>query len=183
MTNSAPRRLAAAALLALAVACADDTAAPAAAPILEVPSGAVQAAIQQEAQTPDGLTTLVVRVVSNGLSVSSYQGVVRFAPGSLELVETKTPAPRSAETHILNVEGFADGAIRFAALTASEFLDAKSTSGTEAFRFTVRALRPIQDAHIVVTLDVVGTDVGSAVAASRVLASPGVQNAAGQIIR
>jgi hypothetical protein len=38
----------------------------------------------------------------------------------------------------------------------------------------VRVLRPVEQSNLVATLDVVGTDVGAAVGADRMLASPGV---------
>jgi hypothetical protein len=172
-----PRRFAAAGILVALVACQDETIAPPReAPVISVPSGAVQALIQQEATTPDGLITFVVRVLANNVSVSSYQGTVTFAPGSFELIEKGTPSG-SGMTAVLNTDTFAEGRIRFAGLTPTQFDSIASASGVEAFRFTVRALRPVEESNLLATLDVVGTDVGAAVGADRLLASPGVMAA------
>src|SRR4026207_498373 len=111
------RRVAAPGLLVLRAACQDEAMPPPReARIVSVPLGAVQAVIQQEPTTPDGLVTFVVRVLSNNLTVSSYQGTVSFAPGSFELVE-KRSATGSGLTAVLNADAFAEGRIRFAALT------------------------------------------------------------------
>ena len=169
-----PRRFALAACLLLLVACQDETIAlPREEPIITVPSGAVQALIQQEAATADGLVTFVVRVLANDVTISSFQGTVSFAPGSFELVDKKT-ATGSGMTAVLNAEAFAEGHMRFAALTPTQFDSIAGGSGVEAFRFTVRPLRAVEEAHLVATLDVVGTDAGAAVGADRMLASPGV---------
>jgi hypothetical protein len=166
------RRLAFVAPMVVLVACQDETIAPPReAPVISVPSGAVQALIQQEAATPDGNVTFVVRVLANNLTISSFQGTVTFAPGSFELVDKRTPA---GVTAVLNADGFSEGRLRFAALTPTQFDSIASGSGVEAFRFTVRPLRPVEDAHLLATLDVAGTDVGAALGAERMLASPGV---------
>ena len=170
-----PRRAALAASLVLLVACQDETISPPReAPIISVPSGAVQAVIQQEATTPDGLVTFVVRVLANNLTISSFQGTVTFNPGSFELVDKKTPAGSGGITAVLNADKFAEGQMRFAALTPTQFDSIAAGSGIEAFRFTVRPLRAVSDANLVATLDVAGTDVGASIGADRMLASPGV---------
>lgn len=174
------RRFAAVGFLVLFAACQqDETSSPprtTTPPISEVPSGAVQAMIQQSVDTTGGLTTFVVRVRANDVTVSSYQGTVSFTPGAFELVDKKTPNAGGAVA-VLNTDGFAQGRIRFGALTPTQFDSIATASGVEAFRFTVRALRPVGEANLVATLDVVGTDVGAAVGADRMLASPGVMKA------
>jgi hypothetical protein len=168
------RRLAVASSMALLVACQDETISPPReAPIIAVPSGAVQAVIQQEPATTDGLVTFVVRVLANNLTVSAFQGSVTFAPGSFELVEKRTPAGPGGMT-VLNAEGFAEGRIRFGSLTATQFDSIAVGSGIEAFRFTVRPLRPVGESNLLATLEVVGTDMGATVGADRMLASSGV---------
>jgi hypothetical protein len=169
-----PRRFAVATSMVLLAACQDENIAPTReAPLIAVPSGAAQAVIQQEATTADGLVTFVVRVLANNLTVSSFQGTVAFAPGSFELVDKRTPAGAGGIT-VLNADGFADGRIRFGALTTTQFDSITVGNGVEAFRFTVRPLRPVQESNLVATLDVVGTDVGATIGADRMLASPGV---------
>jgi hypothetical protein len=88
-------------------------------------------------------------------------------------VEKTTPAG-GGMTAVLNTEKFGEGQIRFAALTPTQFDSITSGSGVEAFRFTVRPLKPTSESGIVATLDVVGTDVGAALGAERMLGSRGV---------
>lgn len=174
MPFDSSRRYAVAASLALLVACQDETIAPPReAPIISVPTGAVQAVIQQEATTADGLVTFVVRVLANNLTVSSFQGTVTFAPGSFELVDKKTPTT-GGMTAVLNAEAFAEGRIRFAALTPTQFDSISVGAGVEAFRFTVRPLRAVEESNLVASLDVAGSDVGASIGADRMLGSQGV---------
>jgi len=142
---------------------------------VNLPHGSVQAAVVADTSARDGSVTYIVRVLARDVVVSSYQGVVTFAPGALTLVSTSTPTGQAGETYVLNPEGFAQGRIRFAALTTTSFGGAATGDGVEAFRFTVRPYNPASQSGVTATLDVVGTDVGRAVAPDRVLASPGVQ--------
>jgi hypothetical protein len=169
-----PRRLMAAGSLLLLAACQDETISPPReAPIINVPAGAVQAVIQQESATEDGLVTFAVRVLSNDLTVSSFQGTVTFAPGSFELVSNET-RPGTGMTAVLNTNKFAEGRITFAALTPTKFDSISAGGGIEAFRFTVRPLKAVSEANLVATLDVVGTDLGAAIGADKMLSSRGV---------
>jgi hypothetical protein len=142
--------------------------------ISSVPPGVVQSAIQQEATAPDGSITFSVRVLSNQVGVSAYQGAVTFAPGAFELVSADPPANAGAEGHIINTEGFAAGRIRFAAFTPTSFRETTSGDGVEALRLTVRPLRPVDDANLVASLDVVSGETGMSVQASRVQPSSGI---------
>ena len=141
-----------------------------------LPHGSVQAAVLADTTAGDGSITFIVRVMARDVVVSSYQGVVTFTPGAFTLVSTSTPAGLAGETYVLNPTGFAEGRIRFAALTTTAFSGVSTGSGVEAFRFTVRPVSlGSQSGGVTATLEVVGTDLGRAVAADRVLASPGVQ--------
>lgn len=169
-----PRVLAVAGTLVLFAACQDETnAPPREAPIISVPSGAVQALVQQQAPSDDGLVTFVIRVLANGQTVSSYQGTVSFVPGAFELIGKQSPTT-GGMTSVLNTEKFAEGKIVFAALTPTRFDSISAGAGIEAFRFTVRPLKPVEESNIVARLDVVGTELGAAIGADRMLASPGV---------
>lgn len=172
-----------AAMAPLAAACHDDApVAPAPGLTTIVPSGGVQAAIQEEAPAPDGSRTFVVRVMTNDVIVSSYQGNVTFEPGAFELVSVKSPQGGEAEAYFLNAAEFSSGRIHFAAFTPRTFGGSSVGNGMEAFRFTVRAVRTLDQAHLVATLTVVGRETGVRMAADRLYASPGVHDAAGMLI-
>jgi hypothetical protein len=139
----------------------------------------VQPAIQQEPLSADGTVTFVIRVLANQVGVSAYQGVVTFSPGAFELVDVHAPAGLGSESHLLNSEGFDQGRVRFAAFTPTSFAGTNIGDGVEALRLTVRPLRPVEDSNLIATLDVVSGETGAPVAATNVLASPGIQNAPG----
>ena len=167
----------------VAAGCQDDhPVAPAPALTTTVPRGGVQAAIQQEPLATDGSITFVVRVMTKDVVMSSYQGTVSFAPGALQLVSAKAPQSADGEAYFLNSAEFAAGRIRFASFTAKSFVGTDAGNGVEAFRFTVRPLRPLEQANLVATLDIVGKETGVGVAADRLYASPGVHDAAGHLI-
>jgi hypothetical protein len=172
-----------AAMTLLVAGCHDDPpVAPAPSLTTIVPSGAVQAVIQQESVSADGSMTFVVRVLTKDVIVSSFQGAVTFAPGAFELVSAKSPNAGEAEAYLLNPAQFSNGRILFAAFTPRSFGTASVGSGTEAFRFTVRPLRPLDQANLVATLTAVGRETGVRMAADRVYASPGVHDASGYLI-
>lgn len=149
---------------------------------VQVPSGTVQAVIQSVPGGRNGEVTLIVRVVSNGVPVGAYQGSVTFAPGAFTLVYASSAGASDDAAHVLNTSTFAEGRIRFAAFTATRFAEAETEDGTEAFRFTVKPLQPVAAADLTVTLETVGESTGTAVAADRVLASPGVHDRSGRLI-
>jgi hypothetical protein len=142
--------------------------------ISSVPPGIVQPAIQQEPIAPDGSITFSVRVLSNQVGVSAYQGVITFAPGAFELVSADSPPSIGGTGHLVNTEGFSAGRIRFAAFTPTTFRETTIGDGVEALRLTVRPLRPVDDANIVATLDVVSGETGISVQANQVLSSSGI---------
>jgi hypothetical protein len=142
--------------------------------ISSVPPGVVQPAIQQGPLAPDGSITFSVRVLSNQVGVSAYQGAVTFAPGAFELVSADAPAGAGGDGYLINTDEFASGRIRFAAFTPTTFRETTSGDGVEAMRLTIRPLRPVDDANIVAALDVVSGETGISVQANRVLPSSGV---------
>jgi hypothetical protein len=138
--------------------------------------GAVQAVLEQQTPAADGAVTFVVRVRGNGVTLSSFQGEVTFAPGSLELVAMTTPPSEGGAMRFINPDDFASGRIRFAGLTPTAFSAADVTAGVEAFRFTARALRPLPDVNVVAALDVAGRNSGDVVPAARLYSSSGGSN-------
>ncbi len=168
---------------AVATACqGDHPAAPGPTPGTIIPHGTVQATIQQEPLAADGSVTFIVRVMTNGVVMSSYQGSVTFAPGAFELVSVKAPQSTNGEAYFLNSSEFANGRIRFASFTPNHLPAPTRGTGIEAFRFTVRAARPLEQANLLATLDIVGQDTGVGVAADRLYASPGIYDTAGHLI-
>jgi hypothetical protein len=157
--------------------------APAEALIALVPAGTVQTAIQQLPVAADGSITFVVRVLANGVSVSSYQGSVTFAAGAYSLVYVAVPADLSNESHLYNAAGFSDGRIRFAGIAAPAFAGADTGDGLEALRFTVHAVLPPDRANLAASLELVGDPNGAAIGPDRVLASPGIHDTFGHLIR
>ena len=139
-----------------------------------VPSGSVQVAIQQQPTAADGSITFIVRVVSNGVGVSAYQGAVTFAPGVLQLVSLAVPPGNGDEVYVVNPGDFAAGRLRFAACAATTFAGTDLGDGLEAFRFVVRPAGSLASANLTATLGVVGTETGAGLAAQRLLPSAGV---------
>lgn len=136
-----------------------------------VPRGSTQVFIQQAPATQADRVTLVVRVVANGVSVGAYQGAVTFAPGAFELIGIETPKGGSGDLFLVNPAGFAEGRIRFAAYTTEKFSD------TEAFRVTVKPLKPLGEARVAGSLDVAGEVSGVRVSRSKIVASRGILDA------
>ncbi len=148
-----------------------------------VPSGAVEALIQQDPPTADGLITLVVRVYAKDVAINAYQGVVTFDPHAFQLVRVYPAAGFENEAHVLNTTQFSSGTVRFAACTPDAFIGADGPDGVEAFRFVVRPLRDIGTAELAAQLSVVGGADGNAVASDHVLSVPGLFDALGAPVR
>ncbi len=140
-----------------------------------VPEGETQVMLQELPGPTEGTLTYVVRVVTRLEGVASYQGEVTFAPGSLELLSSRTPAGADGEMFLVNAQG-AQGRIRFSALTTEHF------STDEAFRFTVRPTGPLSAARLAATLEVVGHVSGTAVDRARVRSADGVRDVKGRLV-
>jgi hypothetical protein len=136
-----------------------------------IPMGAAQVIVEQQPASAAGSLTFVVRVLSNGVKMGAYQGAVTFVPGAFELVSVETPKDAGSDYYIVNSSAFAEGRIRFAAYTTEAF------SGTEAFRVTVKPLRPVSQAMLAGALEVAGEVTGSAVPAARLKPSQGIHDA------
>lgn len=135
----------------------------------DVPRGAVRADVVQEPLEADGAVTFVVRVRSRDVMLSAFQGMVTFSAGAFELVRVTAP-DRSGETRLFNEEEFAQGRIRFAAMTPTTFASTPE-EGIEAIRFTVRPLRAVAEADLSATLEVASEEEGVALDAGSLLMS------------
>lgn len=107
--------------------------------------------------------------------MASYQGEVTFAPGSFELLTSRTPTGADGEMFLVNAQG-AQGRLRFSALTTERF------STDEAFRFTVRPTGPLSAARLAASLEVVGHVSGTAVDRARVRSADGVRDVKGRLV-
>jgi hypothetical protein len=115
--------------------------------------GAVVAVVASEPPNADGTVTFALRVRAPGVSVSAFQGAVRFAPGAFELVAMTSASSGGDEMYIVNAADFAAGTIRYAAFTPRAFAAVSSEDGVEVMRVTVRVLRPIATADVGTTLE------------------------------
>ncbi|HYV96979.1 MAG TPA: hypothetical protein VE967_05965 [Gemmatimonadaceae bacterium] len=173
-----------AATVVAASACHDDPMAPAPKPAISatVPRGAVQLAILQQPVNTDGSVTFVVRVLTNDVVVSSFQGNVTFEPGTLDLVSAKTPDSKDGEAYFLNAADAAQGRIRFAAFTPRAFNGTDIDAGLEAFRFTVKPHVAIELSRLAGTFTAVGRETGVRMAADLVLGSSGASDALSYLV-
>jgi hypothetical protein len=135
-----------------------------------VPGGTVRAEITEEALEADGALTLVVRVRARNAALSAYQGAVTFTPGAFELVSISAPE-RAGESYLFNPTEFEAGRIRFAAMSPVPFADVNAVGGIEAFRVTVRPLRPLAEANLAATVDIASLENGASLTSEQLLPS------------
>jgi hypothetical protein len=167
-------------LLTLAVAaCRDDqmiVSAPLSALTAALPSGSVEAVIQQEAGPTPGTVRLTVRVLAKDTVIAAYQGALTFTAGAFELVSVSTPEGNDGEAHLVNSTTLAAGRLPFAAYAPERF-------GTdEAFSVVVRPTLPLDAMHLSAVLEVAGVASGRALAATSLRRSAGVRDAAGRML-
>ena len=165
--------------LTLAVAACLETpplTAPLSALTAALPSGAVEAVIQQEAGPSPGTVRLTVRVLARDTVLAAYQGALTFAPGAFELVSVSTPDGTDGETHLVNSSTLPAGRLPFAAYAPERF-------GTdEAFSVVVRPTLPLDAMHLSAALDVAGVASGRALAGTSLRRSAGVRDDAGRLL-
>lgn len=166
-------------LLTLAMAaCRDDqiASAPLSALTAALPSGSVEAVIQQEAGPTPGTVRLTVRVLAKDTVIAAYQGALTFTAGAFELVSVSTPEGTDGEAHLVNSTTLAAGRLPFAAYAPERF-------GTdEAFSVVVRPTLPLDAMHLSAALDVAGVASGRALAATSLRRSAGVRDASGRTL-
>jgi hypothetical protein len=109
---------------------------------------------------------LTVRLDSKSLNLNSYQGQLRFDPGSMEIIETD--APKLDGYRVVNINSAKDGTIRFAGFTAGTF------SQDVVVWLSVKPLRDLGSAHLVASLDVAGEGIGSPIQPNELIRQAGV---------
>jgi hypothetical protein len=126
----------------------------------------VRATITQKPGTAVGETVLVVRLIATDMALGSYQGVLRYTPGTLAIVSGA--APRGDGTRMLNLADSAKGVIRYAGFTVSGF------AGDTVLTLVVRAPRGIDAATLSAVPDVAGDISGISVPRDRLIPARGV---------
>lgn len=81
--------------------------------------GSARAVVTAAAPAADGSVTLAVRVTARDLALGAYQGSLRYAPGTLEILRVATPGGDG--TRVVNPADSAQGIVRFAGFTVSGF--------------------------------------------------------------
>jgi len=160
------------------VACRDDQIATAPLSVLTaaLPSGAVEAVIQQERGPAPGTVRLTVRVLAKDTVLAAYQGALTFAVGAFEVVSVSTPVGSDGEVHLVNSTDLAAGRLPFAAYAPERF------STDEAFSVVVRPTLPLDAMHLSAALDVAGVASGRALAGTSLRRSAGVRDVAGRML-
>jgi hypothetical protein len=171
--------LVAAPLCLLAITACQDTplvTAPLSALTAALPSGSVEAVIQQEPGPTPGTVRLTIRVLAKDTLIAAYQGALTFTAGAFELVSVTTPEGSDGEAHLVNSTDLAAGRLPFAAYAPERF-------GTdEAFSLVVRPTLPLDAMNLSAALDVAGVASGRALAATSLRRSAGVRDAAGRML-
>lgn len=138
----------------VAGSCTDSSvAAPATHNALPLVAGEVRAEVTPESVI-DGLTTFVVRIRTRDVTVSSYQGAVRFRAGAMDLVTVTTPSAGNA-AYVVNSTSFAAGRVPFVVFSTSSFAGTETDEGVEVFRFTARVRGSAAPPAVTASLDVV----------------------------
>lgn len=145
--------------LLLAASCAGERPIPAEGEPDELPVLADAAAETVRAALVAGEGgTLVVRVDSPALVLGSVQGMVRFNPAELEVLEAR---PLTGAYTVVNLNDAARGELRFAAFAA------EGLAGPDLASLTVRPIRPLSQVDASISLEVAGTVEGVSLPASR----------------
>ncbi|HYV96981.1 MAG TPA: hypothetical protein VE967_05975 [Gemmatimonadaceae bacterium] len=113
-----------------------------------------------------GQLALVVRIESTDLSLGSYQGTLKFTPGSLAIVSASAPAGEG--TRMVNAADTTKGIVHFAGFTVSGY------SRVDVLTLVVRATRAPAAANIVASVDVAGDVNGKPVPHERITPARGI---------
>lgn len=122
----------------------------------------VQAVVAVGAPAADGTVAVTVRVVPTGVALGSYQGTLRFAPGSLRLVQVAVPRGADA-TRMVNAADSTAGLIRYAGFTVGGFRH------DTVLTLRVRPTRSLTAARLVATIDVAADSAGTRIARDRLV--------------
>jgi len=127
----------------------------------------LRAEITRAAGPSAELVTLQVHLRPTDLVLGSYQGSLRWKPGSLSIVSVS--APGKDGTRMFNAADSAKGIVRFAGFSTSGF------TGTDALTLVVKPVRPLERAGLTVAVDVAGDLAGKAVPKDRLIPARGVR--------
>jgi hypothetical protein len=129
---------------------------------------AVRAVVDVGAPSPDGTVLVAVRVQPEGGRLGSYQGTLRFAPGSLRVVSVAAPRGGDA-TRMMNAADTATGVIRYAGFTVTRF------QHDTVLTLRVRPARTMAQAQLVASLEVAADSAGTRIPRERLAPSSGAR--------
>lgn len=109
--------------------------------------------------------TLTIHVDAKDVPVAAYQGQLQFDADAMQILDATAP---SDGNRIVNAASAGPGVVRFAGFSTDAFTQ------TAAAQVVVHLTRPIEEAHLLATLDVVGEVTGAAVAKDRVMQQRGI---------
>jgi hypothetical protein len=113
---------------------------------------------------PDGTMTVTVRVVPTGVVLGSYQGALRFTPGTLRAIQAS--APRGADaTRMVNAADSVSGLIRYAGFTVTRF------QHDTVLVMRVRPSATLTAVELTATLDVAADSAGTRIPRDRLAPS------------
>lgn len=133
---------------------------------LQVPS--VRAVVDVGAPAADGTVAIAVRLPAEGTRLGSYQGTLRFAPGSLRVVQVAAPRGGDA-TRLVNAADTTAGVIRYAGFTVTRF------AHDTVLTLRVRPVRALSQAQLMAVIDVAADSAGTRIPRERLLPSSGTR--------
>lgn len=138
---------------------------------IAVRKGTATAVVVVEPGATRDRAVLTVRVLGNSLTIGAFQGSLTFERGAVELIETTVPTGIDGQFHIVNAENAREGVIRFAGFATEKFV------GDEAFRITIKPLRPLSSIRFGTQLEVAGGTDGVALREEQLVAGSGLRDA------
>ena len=124
----------------------------------------VRAVVEMGRPAADGTVVIAVRLPAEGTRLGSYQGTLRFAPGSLRVVQVAAPRGGDA-TRLVNAADTTTGVIRYAGFTVTRF------AHDTVLTLRVRPMRPLPQAQVVATVEVAADSAGTRIPRDRLLPS------------
>lgn len=128
-------------------------------------SPAVRVSVVRAPQSTAQRLVLVVRVDAKGLVLGSYEGQVSFDPTALAVDSAIVSRDGS---RFVNAGDAKKGAIRFAGFTTNGF------ASSDAVTLIGRALKPMEQSHVVASIKVAGDLDGHAVPKAGLIGATGV---------
>lgn len=127
-------------------------------------AGRVHAVVEVGTSAADGTVPVTVRVVPTGIMLGSYQGTLRFTPGTLRVIQASAPRAGDA-TRLVNASDTLAGVLRFAGFTVTGFRQ------DTVLTLRVRPTRSIQAAELRATIDVAADSAGTRIPRDRLIPS------------